>query len=92
MLKDQNPYNDTVFIPIQILELPEKLGTYPMIENFGNSSIPSNWIQRNELDNSKWSIANVKGKNGFNGNVAYFTNQNTNFRTQSIQLISKLQI
>ncbi|MGB3228485.1 MAG: S8 family serine peptidase [Saprospiraceae bacterium] len=87
--QDQNPYNDTVFIPIQILELPEKLGTYPMIENFGNSSIPSNWIQRNELDNSKWSIANVKGKNGFNGNVAYFTNQNTNFRTQSIQLISK---
>jgi len=38
--QDENSFNDTVFILANFIELPDKDGTFPMIENFDGNLFP----------------------------------------------------
>lgn len=87
--QDQNPFNDTVFIPVNIIELPEKNGVYPMLESFVADTIPQGWIQKNDAFDSRWNVYNVKDKNGLDGNALLFTSGNSNYNSFPITLVSK---
>lgn len=88
-VQDENHFNDTVFIPLTILELPEKVGVYPMLENFDGPNFPAQWLQRNEAGDSKWNVVNVKDKNNGNGNAIMFANQNSIYNSFPVNLISQ---
>jgi hypothetical protein len=87
--QDENPFNDTTFIDVKIIELPEKAGSYPMIEGYDNAAFPSDWIQENEAFDSKWNVVSVKGKTGAVGNALMYANQNAIYNSSAIKLISK---
>ena len=85
---DQNYFNDTIVVPIEIQSLVDVNGTYPLIESFTGTSLPATWIQKNVLPASDWSLADVKGKNNQTSKALFFANQNQNFRTLPLTLVS----
>lgn len=85
---DENPFNDSLKTVIQLNELRDINGSYPSIETFSSSTLPSNWIQTNTLDNSRWEVVNVTGKSGAKSNALLFNNPNQVFRNQPIVLSS----
>ncbi|MGB5025901.1 MAG: S8 family serine peptidase [Saprospiraceae bacterium] len=85
---DQNYFNDTISVPIEIQSLLDINGTYPMLESFTGTAIPNTWIQKNGLPASDWSLADVKGKNNQTSKALFFANQNPNFRTLPITIVS----
>lgn len=89
-LGDQNPYNDTLDVTIDLIQLPEKTGSYPMIEEFVGNSFPSNWLLSNPLDNSTWNTVRAQNRKGILDNVLLFDNPNQVFRNQPIVITSKI--
>lgn len=85
---DQNYFNDTISVPIEIQSLIDINGTYPMLESFAGAAIPNTWIQKNALPASDWSLTDVKGKNNQTSKALFFANQNPNFRTLPITIVS----
>ena len=87
--QDENSFNDTVFIIANFIELPEKNGTYPIIESFDDNLFPQEWIQKNEAFDSKWNIVKVNDKNGVIGNAIMYANQNSIYNATNMKLVSK---
>ncbi|MBK9109161.1 MAG: S8 family serine peptidase [Saprospiraceae bacterium] len=87
---DQNPYNDTLDVTVDLIQLPEKTGSYPMVEEFVASSFPSNWLLQNPLDNSTWNTVRAQNRKGILDNVLLFDNPNQVYRNQPIVITSKI--
>ncbi len=86
---DENPYNDTLFIPLQINELPDKAGIYPMLEAINGNDLPEHWFQKNTAVDSRWNVVSVKDKNGMTGSSLMFTNANSNYNSFGVNLYSR---
>ncbi len=86
---DQNPYNDSSVVSVELDALPDQQGLYPIKEEFQTSTLPNDWIMSNQLDNSNWQIVQVKGKDGLTGKALMHTNPNPVYRKQVLLLTSK---
>ncbi|MBK8956126.1 MAG: S8 family serine peptidase [Saprospiraceae bacterium] len=87
---DQNPYNDTLIFSVNLVQLPEITGTYPMIEEFDASTFPTNWLLTNPIDNSTWNTVRVQNRRGILDNALLFDNNNQVLRNQPITITSKI--
>ncbi|MBK7232965.1 MAG: hypothetical protein IPH93_12075 [Saprospiraceae bacterium] len=66
---DENPYNDTTNIILEIDKINDENGVYPLTENFENRELPVNWISRNTIPVSPWNITNQIQASGQTGRV-----------------------
>ncbi len=88
-LDDENPFNDTLQLNVQLQALPETLGTYPLVQDFNQSTPPFNWLISNPLDNATWVVAQATGKNGSASQCLMLNNPNPVYRNQPITLTSQ---
>ncbi|MBK9630882.1 MAG: S8 family serine peptidase [Saprospiraceae bacterium] len=85
---DENPYNDTTNIILEIDKINDENGVYPLTENFENRELPVNWISRNTIPVSPWNITNQIQASGQTGRVLSFTNSSFSYRSIPIELYS----
>jgi len=88
-VNDQNPFNDTVQLDLNLLELPEAVGTYPVLQEFSQTLPPDNWIISNALDNANWVVVQSTGRTGVSNRCLMLNNPNPVFRNQPIILTSQ---
>jgi PKD repeat protein len=86
---DENPYNDTLFVSLQIHELLDKTGTYPMLESISGADLPPFWFQKNSAVDSRWNVVSVKDKNGVTGSSLMFTNANSLYNSFPVNLYTR---
>jgi hypothetical protein len=74
LITDENPFNDTTRTVLEVELISDTKGSFPLLESFDQGEIPGEWVVRNPIPVSDWTVSSQIQANGQGGLVLGYSN------------------